>query len=193
MNLQKINIKFFVADQVSIQPESFVEIFNSWIQASDGEYYDLADYSHVPAGPGILLVAHEANVSIDNSGNRWGLLYGRKRSVDGSNSAKLRVAFATALDYCRRIEGEPALQGRFRFRGDEALVVINDRLLTPNTEESFSAIRPEIEALAQALFAGTDFSIEKEQDSRQRFGLHIKTAGSFDVTTLLKNIQGSVN
>ena len=193
MDIQKINVKFFVADPVSVQPESFVEIFNSWIQASDGQYYDLADYSHVPAGPGIVLVAHEANVSIDNGGNRWGLLYGRKRSAAGSNSAKLRAAFATALEYCWKIEREPAFQGRFRFRGDEALVVVNDRLMAPNTKETFLEIRPEVEALARALYAGTDFSIEREQDSRKRFGLHIKTAGSFDVTTLLKNIQGSVN
>jgi hypothetical protein len=193
MDLQKINIKFFVADPVSIQPESFVEIFNSWIQETDGTYYDLADYSHVPAGPGVLLIAHEANVSIDNGENRWGLLYGRKRVADGSNRAKLRAACATALEYCRRIQEEPTLQGRLRFRGDEIFIVVNDRLLAPNTEETFLAIRPDIEALAQILYGESNFSLERELDSRRRLGVHIKAGGSFEVTTLLKNLQESVN
>jgi len=192
MDLQKINVKFFVADPCSIQAESLVKIFNSWIQNSDGEYYDLADYSHVPAGPGILLVAHEANISIDNTGNRWGLLYGRKQPEEGSNREKLRAAFAGALEYCRRVEVEPVLQGRLRFRGNEAVVLVNDRLLAPNNEETFIAVRADVEALARSLYAGSDFSIERERDSRKRFGLSMKAADSFDVGTLIKNL-GNVN
>jgi hypothetical protein len=188
VELQKINVKFFFADASPIQAESFVEIFNSWIQNSDGEYYDLADYSHVPAGPGVLLVAHEANLSIDNNGNRWGLLYSRKQSEPGSNAEKLRSAFATALEYCRRIEMEPALEGRLRFRGDEALMILNDRLLAPNNEETFLAVRPDVEGLARSLYAGADFSLEREPDPRKRFGLYAKAAGSFDVRTLIKNL-----
>ncbi|HEY3305959.1 MAG TPA: hypothetical protein VGL70_20740 [Candidatus Binatia bacterium] len=192
MDLQKINVKIFIADPSPIQAESFIEIFNSWIQDSDGEYYDLADYSHVPAGTGILLVAHEANVGIDNSDNRWGLLYSRKQPAVGSNREKLQAAFMTALEYCRRIELEPLLQGRVRFRGDEANVLVNDRLLAPNTEDTFAAIRPDVEALARVLYAGSDFSLEREPDSRRRFGLHMKAADPFDVGTLIKNM-GIVN
>jgi hypothetical protein len=188
MDLQKINVKIFFPDESPIQAESFVEIFNSWIQNSDGEYYDLADYAHVPAGPGVLLVAHEENLSIDNNGNRWGLLYSRKQPVQGSNREKLRSAFATALEYCRRIEMEAALQGSLRFRGDEAVVLVNDRLLAPNNEETFLAVRPDVEGLARSLYAGSDFSLEREQDPRKRFGLYMKAAGSFDVGTLIKNL-----
>jgi len=189
MDIQKINVKFFLADASEIRAESLVEIFNSWIQNSDGEYYDLADYSHVPAGPGVLLVAHEANISIDNNANRWGLLYSRKQPAMGSNGEKLRAAFKTALEYCRKIETEPALHSRLRFRGDEANMLINDRLLAPNTEQTFAAIRLDVEELARALYGGCNFSLEREQDSRRRFGLHMKAAASFDVEALLKNIE----
>jgi hypothetical protein len=54
VQLQKINIKFFVAEPNRVSMDSFVDVFHSWIQASDGEYYDIADYGHVPAGPGIV-------------------------------------------------------------------------------------------------------------------------------------------
>ena len=193
MDLQKINIKFYFANDNAVSLESFIGIFNSWIQASDGEFYDIADYSHVHAGPGIMLIAHEANISIDNGGNRLGLLYGRKQLVEGSNGAKLRSAFATALEYCRRVEEAPALQGRLRFRGDEALVLVNDRLLAPNNEETFRTVRPDVEELAQVLYEGSKFSLEREQDAGRRFALHIKTPVSFDVTTLLKNVGENVN
>src|ERR1051326_2652427 len=174
MDLQKIKGKFFVSgsSQVSLAP--FIGVFNSWIQASEGEYYDLTDYGHVPAGPGIVLVADEANVSIDNTENRLGLLYNRKRPLKGSEIEKLSYAVATALSYCRRIEEEPALDAKVRFRGNEALIVINDRLTAPNTEETFSALRPAFEALGRRLFGTTKFSIEKETDARRRFGVRIR-------------------
>jgi hypothetical protein len=83
---------------------------------------------------------------------------------------------------------EPGLKGRLRFRGDEAVIILNDRLLAPNNEETFLAVRPDVERLARSLYAGADFSLEREPDPRKRFGLYTKAAGSFDVRTLIKNL-----
>ena len=188
MEPQRINVKFFVADADGVSLTDFIHIFNSWVQASDGEYYDIADYNHVNAGPGVLLIAHEANISMDNTGNRLGLLYNRKQPLSGSNQEKLHFVFRTALESCHRIENETALKGRIRFRGDEALFLINDRLLAPNTEETFRAVKPELEALARTLYGGADFALDHSSDPQQRFSVFIKTPRSFDVGTLLKNL-----
>lgn len=193
MELRKINVKFYVADPGVVSLDPFVGIFNAWIQASDGEYYDLADYNHVPAGPGVLLIAHEANISIDNTGNRLGLLYNRKQDFPGPNQEKLRAVFGRALDYCRRIEDEPVLGGGLRFRGDEALVIINDRLSAPNTEETFAAVKPEIEAFGRILYGGASFSLEREPDPKKRFAVQIKSSSSFDIRGLIGNVSRSVN
>src|SRR5688572_7795266 len=75
MELQKLNVKLFVEQPNAIPLADFIEIFHSWIQATDGVYHDVADYSHMQAGPGIVLVAHDAHVSIDESGNRRGLVF----------------------------------------------------------------------------------------------------------------------
>jgi hypothetical protein len=189
MDLQKINVKFFVSDSSQVSLAPFIGVFNSWIQASEGEYYDLADYGHVPAGPGVVLVADEANVSIDNTENRLGLLYNRKRPLQGSDIEKLSNAVATALVYCRRIEEEPALDAKVKFRGDEALIVINDRLTAPNNEETFSALRPTFEALGSRLFGTTNFTIEKETDARRRFGVRIRVDKPLTTEALLNNLQ----
>lgn len=193
MDLQKINVKFFVADPGQVALAPFIGIFNSWIQASEGEYYDLADYGHVPAGPGVVLVADEANVSIDNNENRLGLLYNRKRPLQGSEIEKLSSAVASALAYCRRIEEDPVLDGKVRFRADEALIIINDRLAAPNNDETFSALRPAFEALGRRLFGTTKFLIEKENYARRRFGVKIRVDEPLTTEALLNNLQKTVN
>ena len=192
MNLDKINVKFFAEDYSEVPLTAFINIFHSWIRASDGDYYDLADYSHMHAGPGILLIAHEANISIDNTGNRLGLLYNQKQSLQGSNREKLHSIFRLALDYCRRIEGEPSLQGKFKFRGDETLILINDRLLAPNTEETFRALRPDLEDLARTLYGGADFTLRRNTDPKQRFTVQIKASSAFETEALLKNLGATV-
>lgn len=188
MDLQKINVKFFVGYSNGVSLAAFINIFHSWIRASDGDYYDLADYSHMHAGPGILLIAHEANISIDNTGNRLGLLYNQKQPLQGSNREKLHSTFRSALDYCRRIEEEPSLQGKFKFRGDEALILINDRLHAPNTEGTFRVLKPDLEDLARTLYGGTDFTLRRNTDPKQRFTVQIETPSAFEIEALLKNL-----
>ena len=190
VGLQKINVKFFVENPGVVAPEAFVLLFNAWIQAADGEYYDIADYGHVEAGPGILLIAHEANIGMDNAGNRWGLLYNRKQPLPGNNGEKLRWVLKAALENCRRIEDASSLEGRVKFRGDEALFLINDRLSAPNSEATFNALKADLETAARALYGHADFIIEREsQDPRRRFGVRIKAAGRFNVAALLVNLD----
>ena len=189
MELQKINIKFFAADSHNPPLTDFIDLFHGWIQATDGIYHDVADYSHMQAGPGIVLVAHDANVSIDETDNRRGLLYNQKTRLLGSNQERLRHVCRAALENCLRLEEEPALRGQLRFLGGEAAILLNDRLLAPNTEESFREIKPEIEFLARALFGGANFTLTRNRDPRQRLSVFIKAARPVDLKQLLRNLQ----
>ena len=137
MDLQKLNVKFFVEAPDTVPLTDFIDIFHGWIQATDGDYHDVADYSHMQAGPGIVLVANDANVSIDETENRRGLLFSQKTPLSGSNQEKIRSVFRSALENCRKLEEEPALRGKLRFAATEAVISINDRLLGSNSEESF--------------------------------------------------------
>ncbi|OGQ93276.1 MAG: hypothetical protein A2253_12010 [Deltaproteobacteria bacterium RIFOXYA2_FULL_55_11] len=189
MDLQRINVKFFVENPDGILLTDFIRIFNSWIQASDGEYYDIADYHHVHAGPGVLLIAHEANISIDNTGNRLGLLYNRKQPLSGNNREKLDFVFRSALEFCRRIEEEPAPQGKIKFGGNEFLFLINDRLLAPNSAATFRAVSPDLEKIAKTLYAGAEFLMDHRNDAREIFAVKVKSLVHFEVLELLHNLQ----
>jgi hypothetical protein len=192
MELQKINVKFFLAEPDAIPLATFIDVFHGWIQGSDGVYHDVADYSHMHGGPGIVLIANNANVSIDETGNRRGLLYSCKSYLYGSNVERLKQAFRAALENCRRLEQEPALRGKLKFRGNEALIAINDRLLAPNTEESFETIKPEIESLASTLYDNEETTLERDKDPDKRLTVRIKTARPASVDKVLKRLAGQL-
>ena len=191
MELQKLNVKFFVEQPNAIALTDFIEIFHSWIQATDGVYHDVADYSHMQAGPGIVLVANDANVSIDESGNRRGLLFSQKAPLAGSNQDKLRQVFRSAMEYCRKLLAEPALRGKLRFSVNEALVSLNDRLLGEDSPAAFEALKSDVEAVAKELFRGATVTVNRDADARLRLRLHIRISPSInDLAQALADLPG---
>jgi hypothetical protein len=189
MELQKINVKFFTAGPNDPPLTDFIDLFHGWIQATDGVYHDVADYSHMRSGPGVVLVANDANLSIDETENRRGLLFSQKSDLDGSNREKLRTVLRSALETCRRLEQERPLRGKVKFSGDEALISINDRLLAPNTEETFEKIKPEVESVATILFGEAPIHLERDGDRRKRFNIRVKVSRSSTVDELLRNLE----
>jgi hypothetical protein len=84
--LQRLGIKLFGADGAAVAAREVVPIFHRWIQTSavaDQMLIDVADYSHVPDGPGIVLVAHEGNFSLDFAHGSVGLTYFSQAAVAG--------------------------------------------------------------------------------------------------------------
>jgi hypothetical protein len=150
----------------------------------------VADYSHMQDGPGIVLIANDANVSIDESGGRRGLLYNHKAPLTGSNQEKLRTVLRAALKNCRRLEREPALREKIKFSGDELLMSVNDRLAVPNTRESFENLMPDLEAVAGKLFDKAGLTLSYETDSRQRFSVAVRASRRLDLESLIINIDG---
>jgi hypothetical protein len=189
MDLQKLNVKIFSEPPDRAALTDFIDLFHGWIQETDGIYHDVADYSHMQDGPGILLVADSANVSIDESDHRRGLLFSQKNPLDGSNRERLAAVLRAALKYCRRLENETTLKEPIRFSGNEITIAINDRLRAPNTEDTFNQVRPDMEAVAQQLFGGAAFTLNRDTDRRKRFNVTLRTPQRFDVGILLENLQ----
>ncbi len=59
---KRISIKLFARNPQVVKPEAFVPVFQRWIQqhAVEGLLIDVADYKHVPDGPGIGVEINEA-------------------------------------------------------------------------------------------------------------------------------------
>jgi len=188
MDLQKINVKIFARDAKDPPLEDFVPVFHAWIQSTDGEYHDVADYSHIDGGPCVLLIAHKANISMDEQGGRRGLLFNQKRPLSGSNQDKLRDVLRQALRNCERLEDEPSLAGKLAFRGNEVMVLINDRLRAPNTRETLEELRGDLEAIGALLFGSSEFILRHVDDPDQRFAVHLGSPVDLSTTQLLANV-----
>src|SRR5689334_11575269 len=190
MELQHFNVKLFVdGSEDALDP--LIPIFHQWIQQKvwDELLLDVADYRHVFAGPGVILIGHEANYSVDNTGNRPGVRYNRKASLEGSNQDRLRQATVAALKACRRFESDPRLNSAFLFNGQEIEISINDRLLAPNNPETRETVQPDLGPLLQKLFAGGEYSLAYENSPRNLFSVSVKSSSAFTVEELLLNLS----
>ena len=190
MELQHVNVKLLLSNHEAIDLEPLIPVFHSWIQdqVCDELLLDVGDYRHVYASPGVILVGHEANYSVDNTNNRLGVRYNRKAALEGSNQDRLRQATEAALRACERFESEPSLNGKFRFNGREIEIAINDRLLAPNTPGTREAMQPELTPFLHKLFAGGQYSLSYDDSPRNLFSAWVKAAGTYSTEDLLKNL-----
>jgi hypothetical protein len=190
MNIQHVNIKFYLENSEKVNLADYAAVFNTWIQKQRLEelLIDVADYLHVHNGPGIMLIGHEADYSLDNRAGRLGLLYNRKEQIEGSTQEKLAQAVRAALTAAQILEKENGL----KFNGSEVQVIVNDRLLVPNTAETFIVLEGDLKAFFGKLYDGAEYSVSHHSDSRERFTVNVKTEYSFDVDTLLKNLSAEV-
>ncbi len=185
----KIAIKLFAASD-TFEHSEFVPIFHHWIQAQDFPGHlliDVADYAHVPAGPGTVLVATEANIYMDRAENRLGLLYVRKQPIAGAAkfSQTLRGVLVETFRAATKLEKDPALAGRLKFRTNEISIRLNDRLAAPNTPENFHAVKNEVEPLAREFF-GTTTLIEHHNASPQTLlDVRLKSTQTPDLSSFL--------
>ena len=186
MNVQHINIKLFIENPDTVNLAAYSAVFNTWIQKHvlDELLIDVADYLHVQNGPGLLLIGHEADYSLDNRAGRLGLLYNRKKQLEGTTQEKLAQATRALLIAAQLLEKENGLQ----FNAQEIQVLINDRLLAPNTMETFVKLEPELRTFFDKLYNGTEYEISYKTDPRERFTVEIRAVTHFDVETILNNI-----
>jgi hypothetical protein len=187
MELQHVNVKIFVEGELQVDPARFIEVFHLWIQEKtlEGLLIDVADYRHVPSGPGVMLIGHEADYSMDNSGNRYGLLYNRKSPLEGSNADRFRQALRCAANACCLLENEFEEDGSLIFSRQDFELFVNDRALAPNTDETFEACEPELQSFLETVLGHGKFSFERYSDPRSRFGMTVRVAQPFDLAALL--------
>lgn len=191
MDIQHVNVKLMIDHSAPVDLEPLIPVFHSWIQDRVCEeiLIDVADYRHVPAGPGIVLVGHEANYSVDNTDGRLGVRYNRKAPLEGSPQDRLEQAARAAILACQRLENDSRLEGKIRFGGRQWELFINDRMIAPSDEASRQAIDPEFRALFQRLFSDKPYSLEyKQGDPRRLLTVAVETADRFTPNELLKNL-----
>jgi hypothetical protein len=165
-------VKVF-ARAVSVEPRELIPIFHRFIQgrgfpdvAAD-QWIDVADYSHVHEGPGVLLIGDAADYGVDVDDGGLGLRYTRKRALGalGADLApQLAAAARTTLAFARRLEAELALHGRLTFDPGRLRVRFLDRLHAPNTAETYAALEPALREAGTQIYDGRPIAVERVSD-----------------------------
>jgi hypothetical protein len=192
MDAHKLQLKIFVAPESAraLRAEAFVPVFHRWIK--DGVLpelvIDVANYDHVPKGPGVVLIGHGSDYFMDEAEGRLGLLHNRKRSGPAPAERLADLARRT-LHVAALLEKEPSLAGKVAFATNELLFRVNDRLAAPNTDATFASLRDELEALGQRLFGGA-VALARVGGPKELFAVRLTSAASAPLGALLERAGG---
>jgi hypothetical protein len=192
MNAHKLQLKIFATPESAraVTPEAFIPVFHRWIKDRllPELIIDVANYVHVPEGPGVVLIGHGSDYFMDQGEGRLGLLHNRKRAGLPPDERLGDLARRT-LHVAALLEKDAALSGKLRFATHELLFRVNDRLAAPNDDATFASVRSEIEALAKRLFAGP-VEIARVGGPKELFSVRVTGQAGASVATLLERAGG---
>ncbi|SRR5579875_958817 len=171
MDIQHFRVKLFATPDSHPRLGDAIPVFHRWIQENrvPEMAIDVADYEHVPEGPGVILVCHEAIYGLDEGKGRLGLVYNRRAVLDGSVEDRLRQAVNAAESAAAILEEEPEFAGRLRFDRNAWEVAVNDRALAPNTPATWDALTPTLRQVFDSIVGAGRYSLTPARDPRELF------------------------
>lgn len=199
MDLQRIHIKMLTDAPVSLSLEPFVEIFGRWRHDKNhpAGWVDLADYAHVPRGMGIVLVGFQANFSFDMCDDQGrsapGLLYAAKKGLIGTYTERIASALLSCLSLSQRLVAEKEFPQQVHLRTDALEIRFPDRLVTPNTKETYMELCPAVLQVIDRMYgAGTSgrYQLVPVSDPAKVLGCSIRAKSAEPLATLLQRLSG---
>ena len=164
---------------------AFIPVFHRWIQAGQpgGILVDVAEYTHIPHGPQVLLVGHEGIWTIDTTDGRPGMLYSQRRPPEGTKDPLTR-ALHECLKAVALLEAEPEAKGVLAFRTDRIDVAANDRNAAPNEPATYPGLEHLVTAVFEPLVGRV--TLAREAAPRRRAGVTATAAARVPAADLLK-------
>lgn len=191
MKPRRVACKFFVdppTAEVDLAPVT--SMFHGFIQraALDGLLIDVADYAHVPRGPGVVLIGHELDYGIDLVGGRAGLLTTRKRYGELPVASAVQGLLAAALRAVDAIESDG--RSGLRFATGSVTIRLVDRLAAPNQADAYEAAAGALAPLFDALY-GEKYEVTREDpdDPRRPLGLSVTAQQSGPAAELAGRVE----
>lgn len=189
--IHQATAKLFAATTLGFDAAAYIPIFHAWIRhgkLAGKLWIDVTDYKHVPAGPGVMLIAHEGHLALDEAGSRLGLRWSRKRDPRGPLGERLLEAVADVVAAAIELEREPT--SPLRFPGAEIEIGIQDRLTAPNTDAVHAELAGELAAIAGRLYPGAEVSIERvSADPREPFAVRLRSPVATELATLQSRLR----
>jgi len=182
MQVQQLEVKLFVAGEPDFDQEALIPIFHRWIQENrlgDFLLIDVADYRHVPDGPGVMIVGHGVQWKMDGDGGELGLAFARKRDEIGDLADKLGEGFANLMKAVEALEGEPSIAGKLKLDRSHGLITVMSRLVASNDQKTYDQVAPIVQAVVEARHPGATVTTEHASaaDPREALAVRFRLTG----------------
>jgi hypothetical protein len=185
---ERLQLKLFLEPSAHFELEALIPVFHRFIreQVVKELLIDVVDYSHVPDGPGVVLIGHFADYYVGAMDGAFGLVYSLKRDRLGPD-ARLEDALRRLLNVARLLEQENGL--KLRFKSGDLSLRLTDRLHAPNDDATFASVKAEVEPLFGRVYGGS-VAIERVAEARGPLALGIKVSSAPSLEALLEKLGG---
>jgi len=178
----QLSFKLPLKAGTSVELTKVIPEFHRWIREDllPDLLVDVTNYAHVKNGPGVLLIAHEAQYSLDETHGEQGLLFIRKRGEFDSPTESIRQALASTLRAAHLLEETLGLEfdlNRIQFK-------VNNRRLAPNTEATFTELSPYLSEALSELW-GEQVELSYQAGSKELFTVVVESQNAPTIATLL--------
>ncbi len=183
MDLQKFGVKLFFNTNGSYSSKDFVPVFHNWIQdkaIDDHLLIDVTDYSHILDGPGVMLIAHEGNFSLDQESQQPGIMYMRKTDISGSFTERFNKVLSTVIKAANRLSDKDVSKqvditlNSFRF-------IANDRLYAENTADNQDLYKQKIQKALDGRYPDSQFEFGDVSDENERLAFTVNFSNDIDI------------
>jgi len=179
--MQHFRVKLFAQPDLAPDLGAAIPVFHRFIQTGvlNEPLIDVADYRHVPEGPGVILVGQDGIYSLDSVKGRLGLTYTRRTVLEGSVEDRIRQAFRCAVKCAGLLSQAPEFMGKLGFSSRECEISVNDRLLSPNNEETWSRLKPDLTAVLDGVWGAGQYQVSRCGEQRELFTVSATSALSY--------------
>jgi hypothetical protein len=190
VDLHKFGIKLFAVDANGFDILKLIPMYHRWIQQKTLEdlLIDVADYSHVPAGPGVMLIAHEGNYALDETGHERGVVYYSKQPLPGELPERFAQVARKTLKAAQLMTGDAEVNGELKVPGNDLQFFANDRLVAPNTDAAYAELEPTLKRFLDRLYAGAPYTLVRESDPKERLSVRVRAENEVPLETLLTRV-----
>jgi len=192
MQVQQLSVKLFLSNGELLDTDELIPIFHRWIREhklGSELVIDVADYRHVPKGPGLMMVGHEGHYAMDEGGAGIGLSYSVKRDEVRSAQDALKLVVQRALNACALLEAESSVSG-VSFDTSTIQVQVMSRLVASNDDAQFALLEAELTEFFSNLYGNEDLAVSHlDSDPRAPLGATVTTDCNDSVATLLERLS----
>ena len=187
----RVAVTFPVAGE-TLDVDAAISVFHRWIRegcALEGLLIDVADYRHVPDGPGVLLIGLDRDRSIEFSTGEVAIRSMSKRPLADDLTGHVRAVAHDALVLAAGLAEPDAFGDTARIDLGGCRVTVLDRLRSTNDAAGAATVEPAVREALEGLEPGE--IVREISDPRGPLSLRVALGAGGDPAALAERLTAS--